>query len=440
MGAPQAVAAIENILEEIAGYLGLDPLDVRRKNCDRGPGRDVTQQGQSVFNDTLSVILDRLAETAGYARRREEAVRFNAGSRTHVRGLTLMPVRCGVPRGRRTRHQGSAWVDIDRDGTIQVSIGGPDMGHEFRTMFRHLVADQFAVPIEMVRLTLTAVVHYNSAPPSSALAGIDVDGTAALRACEAVKDRLTELAAKHLAAPADGIPPSPGHVRFENAGVIDVRRPGQRLGFLELVQLAHAARVDLGARGFYATSAIDLGRETASIYPYASVTSGAALSEAEIDRASGQLSVKQVDILIDIGRSLSPAVDRDQVIGGFLHGMRWATTSKHLDSRAGELPSAAASNDETPRAESLPGKTHVDFLEQPQNGMSLESSRSMGESPFLLGISVWAAAKQALTSLSQGRHSALDLPATTEEILRCLAPVIPPEPPAPGEVRGQCDG
>jgi xanthine dehydrogenase large subunit len=72
--------------------------------------------------------------------------------------------------------------------------------------------------------------------------------------------------------------------------------------------------------------------------------------------------------------------------------------------------------------------------------MSLESSRSMGESPFLLGISVWAAAKQALTSLSQGRHSALDLPATTEEILRCLAPVIPPEPPAPGEVRGQCDG
>ncbi len=69
-GAPQAIAAIEHVIEEIAAHLDLDPLDVRQQNCYGGAGRDTTHYGQVVANNSLPAILDRLAAAGDYAGRR----------------------------------------------------------------------------------------------------------------------------------------------------------------------------------------------------------------------------------------------------------------------------------------------------------------------------------------------------------------------------------
>ena len=66
-------------------------------------------------------------------------------------------------------------------------------------------------------------------------------------------------------------------------------------------------------------------------------TNGAAVSEVEIDRLTGELKVTRVDILMDLGRSLHPDIDRGQVIGGFVQGMGWVTTEELLYSETGEL-------------------------------------------------------------------------------------------------------
>src|SRR3954452_21065724 len=65
-GGPQAVAAMENIIEEIASYLGLDPLRVRRLNCYGTDANNVTPYGQVVRNNTLPALFDRLTETSDY--------------------------------------------------------------------------------------------------------------------------------------------------------------------------------------------------------------------------------------------------------------------------------------------------------------------------------------------------------------------------------------
>ena len=100
-GGPQGIAAIENVIEEVAAHLGLDALEVRRRNCYGGAGRDTTPYGQVVANNTLPLIIDRLAETSDYVRRRAEALRFNAASVTHLRGLALLPVKFGISFTRR---------------------------------------------------------------------------------------------------------------------------------------------------------------------------------------------------------------------------------------------------------------------------------------------------------------------------------------------------
>ena len=420
-GGPQGIAAIENIIEEIAAHLGLDAFLVRQRNCYGGAGRETTHYGQVVSNNTLPVILDRLAETADYVRRREAATRFNAVSRTHLRGLALTPVKFGISFTRRTLNQGSALVNIYRDGTIQVSTGGTEMGQGLNTKIRQVVADAFALPLEAVRVMPTSTEKNNNTSPTAASASTDLNGTAALRACETLRDRLAETAALHFASPAAGIAPSAAHVRFERGGVLDDRRPGHRLGFDELVRLAYEERVDLGARGFYATPGVDFNRETGRGNPFLYFTNGAAVAEVEIDRLTGELSVTRVDILMDVGRSLNPAIDRGQVIGAFVQGMGWATTEELLYSEAGELLSHSPNNYKIPNVECMPRALRVDFLENPGNRMNLLGSKAVGEPPFVLGLSVWAAAKQALAGLTPGRAPPLNLPATSEELLRHLA-------------------
>jgi xanthine dehydrogenase large subunit len=203
--------------------------------------------------------------------------------------------------------------------------------------------------------------------------------------------------------------------------VSDVRRPASRLKFPELVKLAYEERVDLGARGFYATPGVDFNRETGRGNPFLYFTNGAAVSEVIIDRLTGELGVARVDILMDLGKSLHPEIDRGQVIGAFVQGMGWVTTEELLYSETGELLSHSPNNYKIPGVEGMPRVLRVDFLEDSDNPINLLGSKAVGEPPFVLGISVGAAAKSALSSLSPGRSPPLAFPATSEELLKHLS-------------------
>ena len=419
-GGPQGIAVIENVIEEIAAHLGIDALEVRRRNCYGGPGRDTTPYGQLVANNTLPALIDKLAETADYAHRKQEITQFNAASRAQLRGLALTPVKFGISFTRRALNQANALLNIYLDGTIQISTGGTEMGQGLNTKIRQIVAAEFALPLEAVRIMPTSTEKNNNTSPTAASASTDLNGTAALRAAQDLKGRLALVAARHFASPADGIEPSPTHVRFKLAGVYDIRRPGSHLDFRELVKLAYEERVDLGARGFYATPGVDFNRETGRGNPFLYFTNGAALSEVVIDRLTGELTVTRVDILMDLGQSFNADIDRGQVIGGFVQGMGWVTTEELLYSETGELLSHSPNNYKIPGIECMPRVFRVDFLDNPDNPINLLGSKAVGEPPFVLGISVAMAAKSALSSLSPGRSPSLSLPATSEELLKHL--------------------
>jgi xanthine dehydrogenase large subunit len=152
-----------------------------------------------------------------------------------------------------------------------------------------------------------------------------------------------------------------------------------------------------------------------------SSATGAAVSEVLIDRLTGELKVIRVDILIDAGRPINPAIDRGQVIGGFVQGMGWATTEELRYSDRGELLTHSPNNYKIPSVECIPADFRVAFLEGSAEPRNLLGSKALGEPPFVLGLSVWAAVKQALASASARRSPRLGLPATSEEILGRLA-------------------
>jgi xanthine dehydrogenase molybdopterin-binding subunit B len=231
----------------------------------------------------------------------------------------------------------------------------------------------------------------------------------------------------NFASSEHGIEASPDRIEFDRVRVRDVRRPGQDLGFAELVRLAYERRVNLGDRGFHRTPGIDFNRATGRGNRFYYFKNGAAVSEVLIDRLTGELRVARVDILIDAGWSINPAIDRGQVAGGFIQGMSWVTTEELRYSGRGELLTQSPNNDKIPSAECVPPDCRVALLERSAEPANLLGSKGLGEPPFVLGLSVWAAVKQALGAerrlarTGPGRSPGLSLPATSEEILRHLA-------------------
>jgi xanthine dehydrogenase large subunit len=416
-GGPQGAAAMENIIERVAGFLKLDPFEVRRRNCYGTADRNTTPYGQVVRHNTLPAILDRVAETSGYHERRRAIVEHNRRSRTTLRGISLTPVKFGISFTRRTLNQGNALVNVYLDGTVQVSTGGTEMGQGLNIKIAQVVADRLGVPLADVRVMATSTEKNNNTSPTAASASTDLNGMAALRAADAIRERLAGVAAKMLAD--DGIEPAPAAIDFVDGEVIDRRQPTRRTRFRYVVKKAYEDRVDLGARGFYATPGVDFNRETGRGTPFLYYTNGAAVAEVLIDRFTGDIKLERVDLLMDIGQSLNPAIDRGQIIGGFIQGMGWVTTEALVYSERGELLSDSATTYKIPNASDVPREFHLDFFENPANTENLYSSKAVGEPPLLLGLSVWTAIRAALASVVDDPE--LALPATNEEALRCLS-------------------
>jgi xanthine dehydrogenase large subunit len=150
-----------------------------------------------------------------------------------------------------------------------------------------------------------------------------------------------------------------------------------------------------------------------------------------IDRLTGELTVARVDLLMDIGIPINPGIDRGQVVGGFIQGMGWTTTEELKYSDAGELWSHSPTTYKIPNISDLPATFNVEFFPNPNNDVSLKRSKAVGEPPLLLGLSPWAAVKDALRSASGGARVEFDLPATGEQILMRLSELAPSKPIVP---------
>jgi len=132
------------------------------------------------------------------------------------------------------------------------------------------------------------------------------------------------------------------------------------------------------------------------------------------------LKVQRVDVLIDAGQCINPGIDRGQLSGGFMQGLGWVTTEELKYSGLGELLSHSPTTYKIPNVGDLPEIFNLEFFENPDRNISLLRSKALGEPPLMLAISVWTAAKRAISSVSPTAASNLSLPATGETLLLAM--------------------
>jgi len=415
-GGPQGMVGAERVIDEVAFAVGKDPLEIRKLNfydpMGVEGGRNLTPYHQKVEDCIIQRIVAELEESADYAGRRKAIAEFNAKSRFVKHGIALTPVKFGISFTKTESNQAGALVHVYTDGSVHMNHGGTEMGQGLHLKVAQVVAEEFQIDLDRVKITATTTSKVPNTSPTAASSGADLNGMAAQNAARQIKDRLIDFAAESHQVPRDQVVFLPNRVRIGNA----------EISFNELVKQAYMARVQLSAAGFYKTPKIHWDRSKGRGHAFYYYAYGAACSEVSVDTLTGEYVVERTDILHDTGRSLNKIIDIGQIEGGFIQGMGWLTTEELWWDGKGRLRTHAPSTYKIPLASDRPKIFNVALTDWSEAyEPTVHRSKAVGEPPLPLGLAVLHALSDAVASVAD--HTVcprLDAPATPECVLMAI--------------------
>ncbi|MFJ6689677.1 xanthine dehydrogenase molybdopterin binding subunit [Streptomyces sp. NPDC091294] len=414
-GGPQGMLVIEDILGRCAPQLGLDAKELRERNFYRPGQGQTTPYGQPVTQaERIAAVWQQVQDNGHVADREREIAAFNAAHPHTKRALAVTGVKFGISFNLTAFNQGGALVLIYKDGSVLINHGGTEMGQGLHTKMLQVAATTLGIPLHKVRLAPTRTDKVPNTSATAASSGADLNGGAVKNACEQLRERLLGVAASQLGANASD-------VRIVE-GVARALGSDRELAWDDLVRTAYFQRVQLSAAGYYRTEGLHWDAQTFRGSPFKYFAVGAAATEVEVDGFTGAYRIRRVDIVHDVGDSLSPMIDIGQVEGGFVQGAGWLTLEDlRWDTgdgpNRGRLLTQAASTYKLPSFSEMPEEFHVTLLENATEEGAVFGSKAVGEPPLMLAFSVREALRQAAAAFGP-RGTAVELasPATPEAV------------------------
>ena len=417
-GGPQGMIVIEDILGRCAPQLELDPAELRRRNFYRSvDGEDqTTPYGQPVrHSERIIAVWDQVHESGDVARRRGVIARFNSEHPDTKRALAITAVKFGISFNLTAFNQAGALVHVYKDGSVLINHGGTEMGQGLHTKMLQVAATTLGIPLSRVRLAPTRTDKVPNTSATAASSGADLNGGAVKNACEQIRARLEQVA-------AGGLGVSPVDIRFVAGEARAVGQSGPGLSWDDVVRTAYSQRVQLFAAGFYRTEGLHWDSSEMKGSPFKYFAYGAAATEVEVDGFTGAYTTRRVDIVHDVGDSLSPLIDIGQIEGGFVQGAGWLTLEdlrwdESEGPLRGRLSTQSASTYKLPSFSEMPQDFRVTLLEHAHEDGAVYGSKAVGEPPLMLAFSVREALRQAAAAFGpDGTSVDLASPATPEAV------------------------
>lgn len=408
-GVPQGTFAIEAALVHAAEAIGVDAAVIKRKNLLRDG--DTLPYGMKLEMTNAIRCWEELDRQVDLARRHAEVAEHNRTHADSKRGLAVVPVCFGISFAQTALNQASALVNIYVDGSVSVSTGAVEMGQGVNSKIRIIAARTLGIGLDRVRVDTTNTSRIPNASPTSASTGADLNGMATKYACEELSARLRKFAARHLGHD------HPGEIELRD-GAVHVGGRRSDLGWEALVAAAQWARIDLSSHAFYATPNLHLDPQTQQGRPFAYYSYGASLTSVLLDCRRGTYIVEAVDIVHDVGQSLSEAIDRGQVEGAVIQGIGWSTIEQLRSGPDGRLLTGVSAY-KVPDIKSIPPHFAVTLLKNSDNPFAVCNSKAVGEPPFIHGLGAYFALRQAMRAARSDRP-APSLPLTPEKVFMYL--------------------
>ncbi|XP_071832343.1 xanthine dehydrogenase/oxidase-like isoform X2 [Apostichopus japonicus] len=392
-GVPQGLFITETWLSDIATTCNITQRKVREINFLQPP-RDKSLMNQCLKDWNIPRCWDLCLQKSCFNTRRHQVDKFNKENRWKKRGLAITPSKHGVGMHPKYQNQAGALVHIYSDGSILISHGGVEMGQGLHTKMIQVASQTLNVSKDNIYISETSTDKVPNTTQTAGSISSDINGVAVQRACESLIGRLE----KYKMTDPEGT-------------------------WEDWVVAAYHDAVCLSAVGFYkATGELDLDFDfdsrTGKQYFY--FCYGAAVSEVEIDCLTGSHQLLRTDIVMDVGRSLNPAVDIGQIEGAFVQGYGLFVLEDYFYSPEGHLLTSGPGTYKIPGFRDIPKEFNVYLLDRAPNPNAICSSKAVGEPPLFLSASIFLAIKDAISSARTDAGLSgtfrLDSPASSERI------------------------
>ncbi|RZB77506.1 xanthine dehydrogenase, partial [Asbolus verrucosus] len=388
-GGPQGMFAAECMLQDIADYLKKDAIKLSELNLYKEG--DFTYYNQKLINCTVDKCWNECIQSSNYYEKRKEVDKFNKENRYKKRGLSVIPTKYGIAFTVPFLNQAGALILVYTDGSVLLSHGGIEMGQGLYTKMIQVASRSLEIPVEKIHTVETSTDKVPNTSPTAASSGSDLNGMAVLQACNIIKERLRPY-----------------------------KEANPKGTWENWVKQAYLDRVSLSATGFYKTPDIGYNWETGEGNMFNYYTYGAACCEVEIDTLTGDHQVHNVDIVMDLGESLNPAIDIGQIEGAFMQGYGLFALEELVYSPSGTNYTRGPGTYKLPGFADIPGEFYVSLLKGVSNPRAVYSSKAVGEPPLFLGSSVLFAIKDAIKAARKENgftaNFRLDSPATAARI------------------------
>jgi len=401
-GRPEATYAIERVIDVAARELGIDPIELRRRNLI--PASSMPFKTGLVFTydcGDFARVMDMalaLADHAGFERRRVEA-----RQRGKLLGLGLAnPIE--VAGGPYTGvNPDTAEMRVNPDGSVSLFAGSTSMGQGNQTAFAQIVSDKLGLSPERIQVFWGDSDMLGAGRGNGGSGALTVGGSAVLRATEKVIERGRRIAAKLLEAAHEDVVLRDG--RFTVAGT------DRGVTFNNVARAAYQPRqLPPGFEpGFSETAAF--------VPPAVTFPNGCHLCEVEIDEETGAVRVVRYAVVDDVGRMVNPMLVKGQIHGGIAQGLGQGLFEiLAYDTATSQLLSGSFMDYAMPRADDLPffdvDSHEVPTKVNPLGAKGVGEAGTVGAMPALLN-----AVNDALAPLGV-RH--LDMPVTPERVWRAI--------------------
>ena len=412
-GGNQGMMAIENIIDHIANSLKRDPAEIRRRNFYQKKKKNITHYNMKIEDNVMHEIYDQLIKSSNYKSRQLSIKKFNEKNTYIKKGIAITPVKFGISFTTWHLNQAGALVHIySNDGSVHVNTGAIEMGQGTHTKIAQLVANELGLNFSRVKVSATRTDKVPNTSASAASSTTDLNGAAALNAISKIKMNLSAyIKRKYKIKNGEGI--------YEN-GIVKFK--GKSFKFNSLIKEAYLNRVSLSSSGFYATPKIHFDKKNFKGRPFLYFCYGAAVSEVMIDVLTGENKIIRTDILHDAGKAINPAIEIGQIEGGFVQGAGWLTMEEVNWKSNGQITTHSPSTYKIPAASDMPEKFNVEIFKKGKNVEHvINKSKTTGEPPLMLAMSVFYAIKNAIASVGNyAFYPNLDAPATPEKILMSI--------------------
>jgi carbon-monoxide dehydrogenase large subunit len=351
VGHPIAVAVTEGLVEIAAARIGMDPLELRRRNLYPDDGYPCTSAAGLKFeklshHETLA-HLDSLMNYAGLRaeqkRLRAQGIYRGLGFASFIEVTNPSAAFYGVG-GARISSQDGATLMLDAQGALNVHIGVTEQGQGTESVISQVAATSFGVPIEQVRVVMgdTDNTPYGGGTWASRAAGIG--GEATWRSGKALRAQVLDVAASILQA-------RPETLDIRNGAVVDAASGNERLPLSELARIAYF-RPDTLPAGVEA-ELLATRHYLPRAYPFA-FTNGIQASWLEVDPDTGLVKLLKHWCVEDCGTVINPQLVEEQMRGGAVQGIGAALYEHCLYDERGQLLNGNMADYLVPMAVEMP--------------------------------------------------------------------------------------